>query len=132
VTVLAFIDFLIKHGLGSPGSIARAMAITYRRLRKQEPSTDEKEILRKTFLTRIQARELWGKGREDDSKIQEVLSSSSVTLLDITMFIVLQEHPEILNSPPSYGSAAEMHEKVKRIVEERLDKHAPNWRKRGM
>ena len=124
--------FLIKHGVGSPASMARTQAKLYLRW-KANPKVAELDIMRELFVSRARiavatgCNEMSYKMAVEESWVNSVVNSHP-DLLCMTMFIVFCEHPELRNG----SLPEEMHEStfrtVVRAVASELDQHAPIWR----
>lgn len=58
---MGFGDFILKHGPGSPGSIAKAVTKSYLKFKKQFPNASKNELLELTLAGRMKTHEIIGK-----------------------------------------------------------------------
>jgi hypothetical protein len=121
-------EFLMKHGIGSPGSMARSIARIYRRLKKSNPGMPEKRILATLLLTRAQAARLTGAASAyamcDNPEFVYATVQDNPDLLSMVLYFVFLEHTELTGpyAPP------DAHEVLLKVVTVILDKEAPMWR----
>lgn len=123
-------DFLMKHGIGSPGYIAKTMARQYHAIKEANPSLDERAVLFRVYANRVAAQSTLGgpveyrMSRENPSLMQIAIEENS-NLFSIIRHAVLIEHPELHNPyPPS-----DRFEVLDRVLAEILDREIPDWRK---
>ena len=127
---MGFLKFVMKRGIGSPGSIAKAMAKTYAGLKRESAETkSESDVLRQLYLGRVSAAAAWNKAAQfgystEPSHVEQVLSKNP-DLANLVKHVVVSEHPELLDSAMS-GNPWEV---LDEVVEEMLDRHAPGWRR---
>ncbi len=123
-------DFLMKHGLGSPGYIARTMARQYRAMKEANPSLGERSILLRLYANRAAAQSTLGgpaeyrMSRKNPSLMHAAVEKNS-NLFSIVRYAVFIEHPE-LHNPHTPSNRFEV---LDRILTEILDREAPDWRK---
>ncbi len=121
-------NFLMKHGIGSPGSMAKAQAKIYRTLRQRHPAASEEEILKTMFVQRA-----WigiATGCRDAYEMidapgwVDAVVRSNPDLLCLAVYIILCEYPELrrADTPP------DAFPKVVRVIADALDEVAPDWR----
>ena len=121
--------FLMKHGIGSPGYIARRMARQYRAIKEADPTTDEVSILFRIYSNRVVAQSVLGgpneyqAAREDPSLIRATIEQNS-SLFMIIRHAVFVEHPE-LSDPRAPSDRFQV---LDRVLTEILDHEAPGWR----
>ncbi len=124
--------FLMKHGLGSPGYIARKMATRYQELSLQRPSIDERGILRAILVERIAAQTVAGGPipyhilRRFPDAIEELLNYH-VDIYSVVLLAIFIEHPELIN-PFAPSNALDV---LVETVQETLDTVFPGWRTSG-
>lgn len=122
-------DFLMRHGIGSPGYIAKTMARQYRAIKEANPSLNERSVLLRLYANRVSAQSVLGGPaeykmcREDPTRIQAAVDKSP-DLFSIIRHAVFVEHPELSNphAPPN------RFEVLDRVLAETLDREAPAWR----
>ncbi len=106
----------ITHGLGSPGSIAKAMATAYSRCRKKYPSLSKKAILFETLRSRYSESEI------DEAIARRMVKDSKENLVQLTFEIIHREIPAassaLVNAPDVYNEMID-------VVEEITAKFAP-------
>jgi hypothetical protein len=125
--------FLMKHGLGSPGYIAKRMARRYRTLEASGPSIDERAIIRRIFVERVAAQSVLGGPtqyrflKSNPSAIDELVDHHP-DLFSIVSLAVFIEHPELLGP----GVPADVFNVLGETIQEVLDAQAPGWRTAGV
>jgi hypothetical protein len=91
----------ITHGPGSPGSTAKAMAITYSRIRAAYPNATKTDVL----LTTIRAR--YSESEIDEDTVLGMIKRSKGKLANLTQEIVLLENSAaigaMINAPDVFG-----------------------------
>jgi len=101
---MGFIKFIMKHGIGSPGSICKAMAQTYREIRQLGTYDNEKDVLRQLFLSRAATDSMVGppKYNTDPYHVEKVIAQCP-DFYSLTKYIIIAEHPELLgpSAPPN-------------------------------
>jgi hypothetical protein len=123
----------MKHGLGSPGYIAKRMARRYRTLKGGGPSTEERAIIRRIFVERVAAQTVFGGPTQyrfltsNPSAIHELVSQHP-DLFSIVSLAVFIEHPELLGP----GAPADAFSLLSETIQEVLDAEAPGWRTEGV
>ncbi|HEY5330117.1 MAG TPA: hypothetical protein VIJ79_09555 [Acidobacteriaceae bacterium] len=128
--VMGFHKFLMKHGIGSPGYIARRMARDYRALSESSSSLDEHKILRSILVRRIASQTTFGGPKEYKiakmrPEIIDAVTDHSSDLLSVVRYAVLVEHPELKNTHAPSSSLDLLDEVLKEI----LDSDALDWLK---
>jgi hypothetical protein len=126
---MGFLKFVMKHGIGSPGSICKAMARTYQTIKQCGSSENERDILRQLYLSRVSAASMWGKSAQygystEPSHVEKVLLQNP-DLLSLVKHVIVSEHPELLGPDAPVSSWGVLDEVVKEV----LDQHAPGWRR---
>ena len=122
--------FLMKHGIGSPGYIAKRLARHYRAIKEANPSLDERSVLFRVYAYRVAGQAILGgpaeyrMNRETPSLMQATIEQNS-TLFSIIRHAVLIEHPE-LHNPHAPSNRFEV---LDRVLAEVLDREIPDWRK---
>jgi hypothetical protein len=123
-------DFLMKHGIGSPGYIAKTMARQYRAIKEAQPSLDERSVLFRLYANRVAAQSILGgpaeyrMSRENPSLMRAAVEQSA-NLFSIIRHVVFIEHPE-LHNPHAPSNRFEV---LDRVLAEVLDREIPDWRK---
>jgi len=106
----------ITHGLGSPGSVAKAMARSYSRLKAAYPMASQDELLLMTLRTRYSEAEI------DNVTAHEMVKRSRRRLAKLTLEVIMLEIPAatgaMLNAPDVYYNMVD-------VVEEVTGKFAP-------
>lgn len=125
--------FLMKHGLGSPGYIAKRMARSYRTLKASGPSLDERAIIRRIFVERVAAQSVLGGPpqyrflKSNPSAMHELLNQHP-DLFSIVSLAVFIEHPEFVG-PVAPADAFNV---LSETIQEVLDAEVPGWRTDGV
>jgi hypothetical protein len=125
--------FLMKHGVGSPGYIAKRMARRYRTLKVSGPPVDEQAIIRRVFVERVAAQSVLGGPtqyrflRSNPSAIHELLGRHP-DLFSIVSLSIFIEHPELLGP----GAPADAFSVLSETIQEVFDAEAPGWRTEGV
>lgn len=98
----------LRHGPGSPGSVARAMLNSYNKMKRQNPEASQDELLLYTLHTRYR----W-LGQDEAC---EMIQRSSGRLVDLTVQVVHRENPSAegarVNAPEMYALMREVIEEV--------------------
>lgn len=124
---------LMKHGVGSPGYVARRMAKSYRRWKSTGQSVDERAIIRQIFVERVVAQSTLGgptqyKYLESNPSAIDELIDENPDLFSIVSLAVFIEHPELLGS----GAPPDAFDVLRETIQEILDSEAAGWRKQGI
>jgi hypothetical protein len=125
--------FLMKHGLGSPGYIAKRMAKSYRTLKACRPSIDERAIIRRIFVERVAAQSVLGGPiqyrflKSNPSAIGELVDQHP-DIFSIVGLAIFIEHPELLGP----GAPVDAFNVLSETIQEVLDAEAPGWRTDGV
>ena len=121
--------FLMKHGIGSPGYIARRMAKYYRAIREAKPGWDERAVLNAVYAHRVAAQSVLGGPIEyqmtrKDPALKHAVLEENPDLFSIIRHAILIEHPEMQNphAPPN------RFEILDRVLSEVLNREIPGWR----
>jgi hypothetical protein len=121
--------WLMKHGIGSPGHIARRMARHYRLAREARPYWSEHEVLNAVYAMRVAAQSVLGGPVEyqmtkKDPSLKDAALDENPDLFSIIRHAILIEHPELQNpyAPP------DRFEVLDRVISEILDQETPDWR----
>jgi len=121
--------FLIKHGIGSPGSIAKRQARHYKSLKREHPELGEREILGMMYMARAQVGHTtgataWHQGffADDPASVDEFLKEPGLTVRDFIMRVIVAEDRNYFTAPER------VHELIEEVVEEVLDKELPGWK----
>ena len=129
---MGLVRFVTKHGIGSPGSIAKAMAKTYAIIKRRNRGIPEREVLRQIYLSRVQAGSMIGVRavrsgllNADPAHVEDVLAHAP-DLASLVIHVIFMEHPELLDHR---GAPPDQDESLKRVVLEVLDKQAPGSRR---
>jgi hypothetical protein len=90
--------FLMKHGIGSPGYIARRMAKHYCAAKEARPNWSEREVLNAVYAMRVAAQAGLGGTDEyrmtkDDPALKTAVLDKNPDLFSIIRHAILIEHP---------------------------------------
>src|SRR5260370_15294488 len=101
---MGFTRFVMKHGIGAPGPMAKTQARVYRGLKRTGKYKSEAEVLRVMYLLRAKtARNLSSGSVRQAYEMAELpgwaesVVKTNSDLLMMTVYIVLCEHPELRN-----------------------------------
>lgn len=121
--------WLMKHGIGSPGHIARRMARHYRLAKEARPYWSEREVLNAVYAIRVAAQSTPGgpveyRMTKEDFTLKTAVLDENPDLFSIIRYAVLVEHPELQNpyAPPG------RFEILDGVISEILDQETPGWR----
>ena len=121
--------FLMKHGIGSPGYIARRMARHYRLAKEARPYWSESEVLNAVYAMRVAAQSILGgpveyRMTKQDPSLKTAVLDENPDLFSIIRYAVMVEHPELQNpyAPP------DRFEILDSVISEILDQETPGWR----
>jgi hypothetical protein len=121
--------FLMKHGIGSPGYIARRMARHYRAAKEARPNWIEHEVLNAVYAMRVAAQSVLGGPVEyqmtkKDPSLKDAALDKNPDLFSIIRHAIIIEHPELQNpyAPP------DRFEVLDSVISEILDQETPGWR----
>jgi len=96
----------LKHGPGSPGSIARAVAKDYLRWKEEYPQESQNELLRKVLQVRILAERSVGLRSLTDEEQEQVVIECDGSLEKLILAVVHMENPAAeearVNAPKVY------------------------------
>lgn len=125
--------FLMKHGLGSPGYIAKRLGKRYRAMKSADPSWPERKVLRLLFVERIAAQSQMGgpvpyKVLRGNVKAIDELIDKHPDLFSLVLLAIFIEHPE-LTGP---GAPHDAFDVLRETVVECLDAEAAGWRTAGL
>lgn len=100
----------ITHGPGSPGSVAKAMAMAYSRLKAYYPTASQDELLLATLRSR------YSEGEIDNATANKIVKDSKGRLAELTYQVIILEIPAasgaMLNAPDVYGKMLEVIDEV--------------------
>ena len=100
----------ITHGPGSPGSVAKTMANSYRRIKAVYPTVSQDELLLATLRTRYTEVEI------SDATANKMVKDSEGCLAKMTLQVVKAEIPAatgaMLNAPQVYAKMVDVIEEV--------------------
>lgn len=129
---VGFMKFLMKYGIGAPGSIAKSMAKAYNSIRSMNHGNDsEQDVLYKLYLSRVYAVSKWGKATEygysDDPMHVDQILIDNPDLPSLMVHVIVSEHPELLGPdlPDSKWNALD------EVIEEVINKFVPDWHQRS-
>jgi hypothetical protein len=121
--------WLMKHGIGSPGYIARRMARHYRAAKEARPFWSEREVLNAVYAMRVAAQSVLGgpveyKKTKEDFSLKTAVLDENPDLFSIIRHAIIVEHPELQNpyAPP------DRFEILDNVISEILDQETPGWR----
>jgi hypothetical protein len=123
-------EFLMRHGVGSPGYIAKTMARQYRAIKESQPSLDEPSVLFRLYANRVAAQSIMGGPAEyrmsrGNPSLMRAAIEQNPNLFSIISHAVSVEHPELQN-PHAPSNRFEV---LDRVLAEVLDREIPDWRK---
>lgn len=123
-------EFLMKHGVGSPGYIAKTMARQYHAVKEAKPSLDERSVLFRVYANRVAAQSILGGPAEyrmsrENPSLMHAAVEQNPNLFSIIRHAVLIEHPE-LHNPHAPSNRFEV---LDRVLTEVLDREIPDWRR---
>lgn len=125
--------FLMKHSVGSPGHVVKAMARSYRRWAASGRYVDERAIIRRILLERVAAQAAVGGPaqyrflRSNPSALDKAVDEHP-DLFSIVSLAVCVEHPELIGP----GAPADAFDVLSETIQEALDAEAPGWRTAGV
>jgi len=122
--------WMMKHGIGSPGYIARAMANQYNEMKQRWPKIEEGEILRRVYVSRIAAQTIVGgparyRESKNDPALIDVVVRMNPDLFSLIRCAALIEHPEFERP----NAPEDRFEVLDRVVSEVLDEKVPGWKR---
>ena len=111
IIIMGLGKWWITHGPGSPGSVAKAMAMAYSRLLKAYYSTtSQDELLLATLRSRYSEREI------DNATAHKMVKDSKGRLSKLTYQVIIREIPAasgaMLNAPDVYAKMLEVIDEV--------------------
>lgn len=119
--------WLMKHGIGSPASVAKAMAQTYKVLKERNPSKPETEVLADLFASRMGAAQrvhVNVYGPEEVAEVGEMLRQGA-GLFEVVKYVSLRENPRILFDA---GAPLDAESMLDEVIQEVLTKEVPSRR----
>jgi hypothetical protein len=121
---MGFTKWLLTHGPGSVGSIAKAMANTYMRFKRANPSETKIRLLQLTLENRMDCRSIWGGSIPQDATIKETLEAAT-GLRDLILFVISVENQKGVEFMIQDHAAYRM---TMEIIDEILIEYAPSSR----
>lgn len=125
---MKFQFLLMKHGIGSPGYIAKTMTRQYRLIRESRPELDEQTVLHRVYVNRIGAQttfggpEIYKMSRRDPDLIHRAVAENPHLFL-IIKHAVLIGHPEFQN-PKAPSNRFEV---LNRVIAEVIERETRDW-----
>lgn len=125
---MKFQHFLMKHGIGSPGYIAKTMTRQYRLIKESKPEFDELAVLHYVYANRVAAQsafggpEIYKMSRKNPDLIHQAISENPHLFL-IIKHAVLIEHPELQNP----RAPSDRFEALDRIIAEVIEQETRGW-----
>lgn len=115
---MGFGKFWIKHGPGSPGATAKAIAKDFMKWKRELPQSSTPELLKKTLLTRMTTYKMLGLQPLNQEQQEELLKRSEGKLIDFILHLVHNENPAaseaLMTAPKTYQAMLEViHEVVR-------------------
>lgn len=116
---MGFRKWIMKHGIGSIGSVAKTMAISYTRFRRAYPFETENEIMNQTLSTRYP--------EYPKEVIKDMVEISNNNLHALIFLVILNEYPVASRAVNDIFSSVgtEMSE----VIDEMIYKYAPDAQK---
>ena len=111
---MGFGRWWITHGPGSPGSVAKAMAMSYNRLRGAYPSASNVHLLFSTLRTRYPLM--------DDTTITQMVDECKGSLIELTLIVI---HREIPAATGAMCNAPSVYSEMLDVVNEVTQRYAP-------
>lgn len=121
-------DFLMKHGVGSPGHIAKVMTRQYRLIKESNPGFDEQTVLHYVYANRVAAQSTFGgpevyqKSRKNPTLMHEAVANNPHLFLLIKHAILI-EHPEFQNP----FAPSDRFEILDRVIGETIERETRGW-----
>lgn len=112
----------IKHGPGSAGSIAKAMAKDFMRWKHEEPSATKEELLFCTLSVRMASHKIFGLEVLSVEEQIELIRKCDSDLVRIIQYIIHMENPtatEVMFTFP------ELYKTMLDVIIETVNKYAP-------
>jgi hypothetical protein len=116
---MGFSKFWIKHGPGSPGATAKAIAKDFMKWKGELPQASKSELLINTLLTRMTSYTMLGLQPLSEKEQEELLKQSEGKLRKLIRLIILHENPaalEVLMTDPRT---------MLEVIHEAVNKYAP-------
>ena len=122
-------EFLMKHGMGSPGYIAKTMAKQYQSMRATYPSEGYRSVLRRLLASRVTVQSSFGGPKEyreirQNFELIDSVIDANPNLFKIIRFAILVEHPELRNP----FAPANRFEILDRVITEILNRDFAEWK----
>ena len=113
----------MTHGPGSVGSVARTMAKDYTKVKAQNQTAAEEEILSKVLFNRMIAHQTVGSSTLNQIDPLELIEESEAKLTKLIFLVLQLENPTVsqvmLTAPRTFFTMLE-------IINEVVAEHAPN------
>jgi len=119
---MGFGDFIMKHGPGSPGSIAKAVTKSYLKFQRQFPNASKIELLELTLAGRMKTHEIIGRKFISIEDRDMILRKIEGKLYRLIVYIDCFENPD---SRKTYQEFPDLFIKAKSIMKEVMQKYAP-------
>lgn len=104
---------ILKHGLGSVGSTAKAMAVTFNKIQRMYPELEYPEVLYHTLEARYSSNEL------ERNRIVDILEEAEYSLYKLIIIVLFNEYSQLSTAP------REIMADIAEIIIEQQEKYAP-------
>ncbi len=115
---MGIFKWVMKHGPGNVGSLAKTQAKIYNHCKKQYPQLSQDELLRHTLGVRLAAGAMLGDAALSEAEQEEMIKGAEGSLAKLTMQIAIYENPDVGGLPQKTFN--EMFD----VIEEVIAKHA--------
>jgi hypothetical protein len=111
--------WLMTHGIGSPGSIAKAMMTNYMELKKREPSLSQNQLFILTAKLRIDAEKRLG--IINPFSLEEIVKTTKGDLKNMIMLFVMIESQNSIGLPQELPLKTQS--LISEVISEVVDKY---------
>lgn len=110
----------LKHGPGSPGSIAKAMVRNFLTIKSQYSSASHEQLLTLTLQERINAERLLGIQPLSKEEIMGIVDESEGDIKKLILLVVHRENPEADNTLKNFP---DLYQNMVDVIDEVVNKH---------
>ena len=115
---MLFKKWFLKHGPGSVGSVAKAMAESFMVFKETYPKSSQNDLLLKTLQSRIDAWETHGFPSLTIEEQQRWIETAQGSLSTLILYVLRHENPGLPREALSNFEVIE-------VIHEVVDKYAP-------
>jgi len=119
---MGFGKFWMKHGPGSVGATAKAIAQDFVKWKRELPKSSKPDLLRKTLLTRMNTYSMLGLQPLNQEQQEELLKGSEGKLAYLILGIILYEYPAVQAAPIT---APKTYQTMLDVIREAVHDYAP-------